>query len=484
VSGSHWSLTEPVPKDLDRRMAAASRVHLVGVGGAGMSGIARLLLDRSGPVSGSDAQVSQTTAALAARGARISIGHRAAAVDGAGVVVVSSAVRENNPEVLAARAAGIPLVHRSVALAALMAADTAVTVTGTHGKTTTTSMITVAARACGLDVSYAIGADLAADGVNARLGTAGVFVAEADESDGSFRAYHPGVCVVGNVEADHLDHYGSVAAIEAAFASLAQGIAPQGLAIAGADDAGARRWAASVAAARADVRVLHVGRDPGNDVVITDLTARGGAVAMQVTAGPQVGGGADVSITLAVPGRHNATNAALAWTACVAGLGLDPRRVAAGLADFTGARRRFERRGTAAGVLVVDDYAHHPTEVRATISAARDVSTGGSVHVLFQPHLYSRTRLFAADFADALATADSVVALDVYAAREDPEPGVDGGLVIRGVAAGRFVPDRAAAVAAVAAAARPGDVVLTLGAGDVTELVPAVLDALGAAAPS
>jgi UDP-N-acetylmuramate--alanine ligase len=395
-------------------------------------------------------------------------------VSGAGVVVVSSAVRASNPEPVAARAAGVPVVHRSAALAALMAGDRAVTVTGTHGKTTTTSMITMAVRAAGVDASYAIGGDLVTDGVNARHGAADVFVAEADESDGSFLAYTPAVCVVGNVEADHLDHYGTPEAVRDAFGALAGRIRPGGVAVAGTDDPGAADWAGAVAAARPDVQVVRVGRGEHDDLRIVDADRRvPDPVPVLVHHGDRH------ALRLAVPGRHNVTNAALAFAACVAGLGLAPAAVLRGLAAFAGARRRFDRRGVAGGVTVVDDYAHHPTEVAAVVATAREVAGSGRVHVLFQPHLYSRTRLFAADFAHALAGADTVVALDVYAAREDPEPGVDGRLVVAGVPHGRFVADRARAVAAVVAAAAPGDLVLTVGAGDVGELAADLLVALG-----
>ncbi|MGF1648262.1 MAG: UDP-N-acetylmuramate--L-alanine ligase [Kineosporiaceae bacterium] len=448
-----------------------------------MSAIARVLLDRGLPVSGSDARSSPTTEALAARGARITIGHGAGAVAGAGVVVVSSAVRAANPEVVAARAAGVPVVHRSAALAALMAGARAVTVTGTHGKTTTTSMITMAVRAAGVDASYAIGGDLVSDGVNARHGSADVFVAEADESDGSFLAYAPAVCVVGNVEADHLDHYGTPQAVRAAFAALAGRIRPGGVAVAGTDDAGAEDWAREIAAARPDVRVVRVGRRDQDDVRIVDAAPASPdrptgplPAALPVLVHP---GGRHV-LRLAVPGRHNVTNAALAFAAGVAGLGLAPADVLRGLAAFSGARRRFDRRGVVGGVTVVDDYAHHPTEVAAVVATAREVAGRGRVHILFQPHLYSRTRIFAADFARALTGADTVVSLDVYAAREDPEPGVDGRLVVAGVPQGQFVADRARAVAAVVAAAVPGDLVLTVGAGDVGELADDVLAALAA----
>jgi UDP-N-acetylmuramate--alanine ligase len=335
----------------DREAAAVSaavaggrRVHLVGIGGAGMSALGRILLDRGHPVSGSDSRESDTTRSLAARGATVTVGHDAAAVTGAGVVVVTSAVREGNPEVTAARATGVPVVHRSAGLAALMAGDRVVAVTGTHGKTTTTSMVTMAVRAAGVDASYAIGGDLVADGVNARHGRADVFVAEADESDGSFVAYAPTVCVVGNIEADHLDHYGSVDAVREAFAALVGRIRPGGTAVAGADDEGAAAWADTVAGARPDVAVVRVARTAGADVVVVD--------AIGDTPPHLIDRWGERELRLAVPGRHNVTNAALAYAAAVHGLGLEPAPVLRGVAAFTGARRRFERRGIAHGVSV------------------------------------------------------------------------------------------------------------------------------------
>jgi len=460
-------------------------VHVVAAGGAGMSALVRLLLADGVPVSGSDATDSATLQHLRRAGADVHVGHDPAHVAGARLVVVSTAVREDNPEVVAAVAAGVPVVHRSVALAGLMHGDRVVAVAGTHGKTTTTSMLTVAARAAGLDPSYAIGADLVADGTNARRGRDGVFVAEADESDGSFLAYRPDVAVISNVEADHLDHYGDVEAVHAAFARFAERVQPGGLLVVGADDRGSRALARALAGddAPTGVRVVTVGEAADADVrVVVDPKAeREGdelAVARLVTAAGDVPGPGQWDLRLLVPGRHNVVDAALAFSAAVLGLGLDPGRVVAGLGTFTGARRRFEPVGEAGGVRVVDDYAHHPTEVAATIAAARTVAGRGKVHVLFQPHLYSRTRLFADGFATALSDAASVVVLDVYGAREDPEPGVDGGLIAAGVPGARFVPDREEAVAVMAQVARRGDLVLTLGAGDVTELGPRLVAAI------
>lgn len=469
------------------RLLRNGPVHVVAAGGAGMSALVRLLLDDGVPVSGSDSRDSATLVDLRRRGADVHVGHDAAHVVDAALVVVSTAVREDNPEVVAALGAGVPVVHRSVALAGLMHGDRVVAVAGTHGKTTTTSMVAVAARAAGLDPSYAIGGDLVLDRVNARRGADGVFVAEADESDGSFLAYRPDVAVVSNVEADHLDHYGDVEAVHAAFARFAERVQPGGLLVVGADDRGARALVRSLGweGGPGGRRVVTVGEAADSDVrvLVDDKAERPDgvlAVARLVTSGVGDAGPVERQLHLRVPGRHNVVDAALAFAAAVLGLGLDPDRVVEGLASFTGARRRFEPVGEAAGVRVVDDYAHHPTEVAATIAAARTVAGRGRVHVLFQPHLYSRTRLFAEGFATALADAATVVVLDVYGAREDPEPGVDGALVADRVEGGLFVPDRDEAVAALVRAARPGDLVLTLGAGDVTELGPRLVEALTA----
>ncbi|RYV52490.1 UDP-N-acetylmuramate--L-alanine ligase [Pengzhenrongella frigida] len=488
------------------------RTHLIGVGGAGMSAIAALLVARGLDVTGSDAREGAALAGLRAAGVTVWVGHDAAHVDGASTVVVSTAVRESNPELTAARARGLRVLHRSQALAALMAGRRSIAVAGAHGKTTTSAMTAVALAAAGLDPSFAIGgtvlyelpAGASATGNAAPAGPLGgahdgrgeVFVAEADESDGSFLAYAPTIAVVTNVEPDHLDHYGTRAAFERAFEEFAARIVDGGCLVACADDAGAGRL---VGAARAPLaargaQVLTYGEDPGADVVVSDYRSTAGAgstcvlrTAHPLLRGPGSGLGADVvlevRLTLAVPGRHNALDAAAAWTA-VRLVGVDPDAAAAGLAAFRGTGRRFEDRGSAAGVRVVDDYAHHPTEVAALLAAARPVAAGGRVLALFQPHLYSRTRAFAAEFAAALDLADVVVLTDIYGAREDPDPAVTSALITaqvptRGKAT--FVPDRIAAARTIAERARPGDLILTVGAGDVTELAQVVLDTLTAA---
>jgi len=469
---ARWDVSgAPVP------VTQLGRVHLVGVGGAGMSAVALLLAARGAVVSGSDAADGPALPGLRAAGVRVSVGHDAALVADADTVVVSSAVRETNPELAAARAAGLRVLHRSQALASLMADRSGVAVAGAHGKTTTSAMVATGLLAAGRDPSWAIGGTvLTADGAlgGGREGGGAAFVAEADESDGSFLAYTPDVAVVTNVEPDHLDHHGTREAFEDAFVAFAERVRAGGLLVACADDEGARRLVARVRGALEDrdVRVVTYGRDPGADVVVVPTGARDDRWEATLQRG-----GTSVPLRLAVPGDHNALNAAAAWSVLVE-LGVGPDEAAAALGSFRGTGRRFEDRGTVAGVRVVDDYAHHPTEVAALLRAARTVVGGGRVLVLFQPHLFSRTRTFAAQFGAALELADSVVVTDVYAAREDPDPSVSGATVVDRVpTAGRatYVADRHDAARAIADAARPGDLVLTVGAGDVTALAPEVL---------
>jgi UDP-N-acetylmuramate--alanine ligase len=449
------------------------RVHLVGVGGAGMSGIARILLARGARVSGSDAKDSLALRALSALGATTYVGHDASHVPhDAQAVVVSSAIRPDNVEVVAAHERGIPVEPRAAALAALMAGHRGVAVAGTHGKTTTTSMLTVALQACGVDPSFAIGGDLNEAGSGAHHGTGDVFVAEADESDGSFLRYAPWAAVVTNVEPDHLDHYGDGAAYAQAFADFAARVDPDGLLVVCADDPGALK-----AATAAKARVVTYGESPDADVRVDSVVLTGARSSFEVVdRGRRLG-----VFWLSVPGRHNVLNATAALATGL-GLGLPMGELRDGLKTFRGARRRFEPRGEAGGVRVYDDYAHHPTELVATLTAARDVAGRGRLVVAFQPHLYSRTQAFAAEFGAALGLADEVVVMDVYAAREDPVPGVSGRIVAAAVPlpAERvtYEPSWGAVAARLASLARPGDVILTLGAGDVTQLAPDILAAL------
>jgi UDP-N-acetylmuramate--alanine ligase len=460
-----------IPIDLSVDIPPAEllgRVHFVGIGGAGMSGIARVLLARGLRVSGSDAKDSRIITALRAEGATVTIGHDAANVGDAETVVVSSAIRANNPEVVVARERGLRLIHRSQALFAVMQGRTRVAVAGTNGKTTTTSMLTVALQRAGVDPSFAIGGELTETGTNAHHGTGPVFVAEADESDGSFVLYRPHVAVVTNVQPDHLDHYGTAEAVEDAFLAFVLGIPEGGLLVACADDEGSRRLAESAAAQ--GIRAVTYGAADDADIQVR--AADGGFTLVE-------GGGATGSVRLQVPGWHNVLNAAAAYAAATRGLALDPAAIRDGLAGFTGTRRRFETRGRAGGVTVVDDYAHNPGKVAAALQTARAVGSGGRVVVVFQPHLFSRTRDFAEQFGAALGAADEVVVMDVYAAREDPVPGVTGALVAAAVPLPpeqvAFVPSWSAVAEEVVGRLRPGDILLTVGAGDVTLIGPEVL---------
>ncbi|MEA5456888.1 UDP-N-acetylmuramate--L-alanine ligase [Sinomonas sp. JGH33] len=456
-------------------LAELGRVHFVGVGGVGMSAVARVMVARGVPLSGSDAKDLPVMRELAALGARIAVGYDAANLGDAQTVVAGSAIRQDNPELAEARARGLRILHRSEGLAAAMSGSRVLAVAGTHGKTTTTSMATWMLRGAGLDPSFAIGANVPALGVNAAQGSTDIFVAEADESDASFLNYRPLVEIITNVEADHLDHYGTAEAVHASFDAFAALLPSDGLLVACADDPGARGVAVRARAGAAGdggPRVLLYGTSPDADLRLV-LKPDGTTLAWD---------GGEVALPLGVPGVHNALNAAAAFGAVVVGLGADAEASAAALATFSGAARRFELKGEANGIRVYDDYAHHPTEVRAALAAARSVAGSGGVHVLFQPHLFSRTREFAGEFAAALSLADTVRVLDIYPAREDPIPGVTSELVTASLPGGSYAPSAAAAVEDLVAAAAPGDIVLTVGAGDVTAYGPVLVEALAARA--
>lgn len=459
------------------------RVHMVGIGGAGMSGIARILLDRGGQVSGSDAKESRGVRALRARGALIRIGHDASSLDllpggATAVITTHAAIPKTNPELVEARRRGIPVVLRPAVLAKLMAGRTTLMITGTHGKTTTTSMLIVALQHCGCDPSFAVGGELGEAGTNAHHGSGDCFVAEADESDGSLLEYTPNVAVVTNIEADHLDFFGSADAYAAVFDSFVERLAPGGALVVCTDDPGASALAERTAPL--GIRVLRYGSGAPERLsgALLSWEQQGtGAVAHIQLAGeahPRV-------MRLAVPGRHMALNALGALLAAVE-IGAPPDAVLDGLAGFEGVRRRFELIGTAGSVRVFDDYAHHPTEIGATLAAVRTLleqAGSGRSLVVFQPHLYSRTKDFAAEFGHALNGADEVFVLDVYAAREQPLAGVSGASVAEHVSVPvHYLPDFSAVAEVVAAAAGPGDVIVTMGAGDVTMLGPEIVTAL------
>ncbi len=465
----------PVPSTIPAA-TELGRVHFVGIGGAGLSAIARIMLERGVTVSGSDGQDSPTLDALRELGATVHVGHAAEHVEGADTVVVSTAVREENPEVVAAVQAGLRLWPRSAGLASVMAGKRTVAVAGTHGKTTTTSLLTSALIAAGADPTYAVGGDFAATGTNAHDGTGDVFVAEADESDGAFLVYSPFGAVVTNVEADHLDHFGTEEAYRAAFTAFLDRIDPAGFLVTVVDDPGAAELAD--AAEAKGLTVVRVGESDGADLRLVDLTFEGNrsrATVLDAT-GAELG-----TLALQIPGRHYLLDAVAALAAGLR-LGHDFDALVQGLGGFTGTRRRMERKGEAAGVRVYDSYAHHPVEIRGDLQAARALAGEGRVVVAFQPHLVSRTRIFGEQMGVELAAADEVVVLDVYLAREDADPAVTGALVAEAcplpAEAVAFEADFDAVPAELVRRARPGDLVLTLGAGTVTQLGPRVLELL------
>ncbi|MBC3982237.1 UDP-N-acetylmuramate--L-alanine ligase [Streptomyces sp. AC536] len=453
---------------------ALARPHFIGIGGAGMSGIARILAMRGAQVAGSDARESATARSLRALGATVHVGHAAEhlAPDTTSVVV-SSAIRQDNPELRAAAERGIPVVHRSDALAALMTDRRAIAVAGTHGKTTTTSMLAVSLGTLGVDPSYAIGGDLDAPGSNARHGSGEIFVAEADESDRSFHKYEPEVAVILNVELDHHANYASMDEIYESFETFVARVRPGGTLVIAADQSGARELTRRVRGRR-DLTIVTYGESQEADLRILDVTPHG--LTSEVTVA--LADGERLTFTISVPGRHYAHNAVAALAAGTA-MGLPTRELATALASYTGVNRRLQLRGTAGGVQVIDSYAHHPTEIAADLEAIRGGAGDGRVLVVFQPHLFSRTQELGVEMGEALALADAAFVLDIYPAREDPVPGVTSALVIDAATARgadvRAVADREAVPELVAGMAGPGDLVLTMGAGDVTDLGPRIV---------
>jgi UDP-N-acetylmuramate--alanine ligase len=474
----------PVPTHLPPA-ATLHRVHFVGVGGAALSGLARLMTQLGVTVSGSDERDSPMLTSLRDAGVRVFVGHRREQVDGADVVVVSTAIRADNPEVVRAAELAIPVWPRAAAVRSVMAGRRAVVVTGTHGKTTTTAMLTTALLSAGADPSYAIGSTLNASGLNAAIGTGPEFVVEGDESDAAILAYTPVGAVVTNIEADHLDFFGSAEAYARVFDDFLGRIEPEGFLVCCVDDPGAARLADTASGRPIDAIRVGTRADRSLDLAAIDVqlgVAAGGGSHYVVSDRDGVLG----SVRLAAPGTHYVRDS---LAALAAGLRLGYRfdDLAAGLAAYRGSGRRMELKGSADGVTVYDSYAHHPTEIRGDLEAARALVAGvesGRLVVCFQPHLFSRTRIFGAEMGEALGLADEVIVMDVYASRELPEPGVDGSLVAAAVPLPpervEYVPDRDAVAARVVERARPGDLVLTLGAGDVTELGGVVLALLEA----
>lgn len=445
------------------------KIHFIGIGGSGMSGLARIALSDGISVSGSDAKDSSVLTALTALGAKVSATHEAANVEGADVVIYSTAISANNPEMAYAVERSIPILTRAQALALLMKGSRSIAVAGTHGKTTTSSMMTVALQACGADPSFAIGGTLTASGSNAHRGTGDFFVAEADESDGSFVEYQPLAAIVTNIEHDHVDFFHTPEAVTEVFDSFAATISPNGFLVYCADDAGSRRLGESLLACTP----ISYGTSEGVDLALDQIALKAmGSTARVMWKGRAVG-----TLELQVPGHHNLLNAA----ACLAmgmALQLPVHQLLDGLHNFRGAGRRFELKATEHGIRIIDDYGHHPTEIRVTLEAARRYAGDGRVLVIFQPHRYSRTQAFLDDFATSLDLADDVTLLEIYAASEKPIHGVTSELIAAKMERGHYLPNFVQASDRIIEMAQPGDVIITLGAGDVNSLAPIIAEGL------
>ncbi|HEX6323010.1 MAG TPA: UDP-N-acetylmuramate--L-alanine ligase [Vicinamibacterales bacterium] len=461
------------------KLGRTRRVHFVGIGGSGMSGIAELLANLGYRVSGSDTRRSETTERLEGLGVEIFEGHAAANIAGADVLVVSSAIQRGNPEVAAARKQHVPVIARADMLAELMRLRFGIAVAGAHGKTTTTSMIALVLERGGLDPTAVIGGRLSAFGSNARLGKGECIVVEADESDRSFLRLSPQVAVITNLDREHMESYGSFEAIEQAFVDFANKTPFYGAVIACADDAPlaailprmtGRVLAYGFASERADVR--------GSDPVLSGF---GGRCHVRYALHGAAGARGDGEIVLSVPGSHNLMNALAAVTVGLE-LGVPFAQIAEALAEFKGAERRFQVLGEAGGVTVIDDYGHHPTEITAVIDAAR-ASNPQRIVVAFQPHRFTRTRDLLGEFGPALGKADQIVLTEIYAASEEPIEGVSGAALLAEVdrhAPGRVAlePTLAGLEQRLAQLAQPGDLVITLGAGSICESGPRLLEAL------
>jgi UDP-N-acetylmuramate--alanine ligase len=448
------------------------RVHLIGIGGAGMSALAWILLQRGHPVTGSDLRAGRAVAALRAMGAKIQLGHDPDMVDTSELVVASSAIPARNPEMRRAAELGLPVLRRAELLAALMVDHHQLLIAGTHGKTTTTSMVTVCLQTAGVDPSFAIGGTLHDAGTSAHHGTGSWFVAEADESDSSFLVYEPDIAIVTNVDLDHHDEFVDLDAVDRAFTAFLERRRPGGVAVVCVDDLGVRRVLERIAEP-----VATYGEHPTATLRIVDVSLHphGGRFGL-IHRDEDVG-----RFEINLPGRHNIANATAAALAS-ARAGADWDAIRRGLSVFAGASRRFERLGSAAGVTVVDDYGHHPAELRATLAAARQTAPDGRVIAVFQPHRFSRTAALGAELGAALVGADAVVVTDVYGAGEQPVAGVTGQLVAAAaLEAGvetHYVPSVVDVPARLIDLVEAGDLVLTLGAGDITEVGPVVLQRL------
>ncbi len=452
--------------------ATSQHAHFIGIGGIGMSGIAEILLSLGMKVSGSDLRRGPVTDRLAQLGATIYQGHEAGHVAGATVVVTSSAVGSANPEVVEAHARKIPVIQRAEMLAELMRLKYGIAIAGMHGKTTTTSMVASVLTAGGLDPTVVVGGRVDALGSNARLGTTQYLVAEADESDRSFLKLSPILAVVTNLDREHMDCYHDMADVERAYLDFMDKVPFYGAVTACIDNP-----LLKAILPRARRRIFTYGESPEADFRLEFLEAEVGRFARFLvnTAEGPLG-----PFELHVPGRHNVLNATAA-VAIARQHEVPADKIAEGLGHFRGVDRRFQQRGIARGVTVVDDYGHHPTEIRATLAAARECGHH-KIHVVFQPHRYSRTLDLMDQFSTAFKDADSVIVLPIYAASEEPIPGVTAERLASGIQGPtvHFVTEFGAAVQLVAASVREGDLILTLGAGSVSQLAPQILAALEA----
>ncbi|CAN2194620.1 MurC UDP-N-acetylmuramate-alanine ligase [Candidatus Nanopelagicaceae bacterium] len=462
-------MSAPVTTAFAGESFAGKKIHFIGIGGSGMSGLARIALADGIAVSGSDSKDSTVLTALGALGATIYKSHEASNVDQADVVIYSTAISAQNPEIVRAIERSIPIMTRAKALALLMHGLTSIAIAGTHGKTTTSSMATVAFQACGADPSFAIGGTLTASGSNAHRGTGEFFIAEADESDGSFVAYHPRAAIVTNVEHDHVDFFETEAEVVQVFKNFAETIPANGALIYCKDDPGSRALGESVT----NCATYSYGEDNSSDLKIDQIELSAtGSRGRAIWKGTVVG-----IIELQVPGKHNLLNAA-GTLALALVFDLNIPAFLGGLHSFRGAGRRFELKATVNGIRIIDDYGHHPTEITVTLEAARRYADTGRVLVIFQPHRYTRTQAFLDQFATSLDVADDVTLLEIYAASEKPIPGVSAELIAEKMHHGIYLPNFVEASERIVEIAKPGDVILTLGAGDVNSLAPIIADGL------
>ncbi len=450
---------------------AEKRIHFIGLGGAGMSGIARIMLAKGINISGSDAKDSSVLSGLKTLGAQVFIGHAASNIGDADILVVSSAIDQSNPEIIAANDKGLVILTRAQALALLMSESKSVAVAGTHGKTTTTSMLTVALQQAGLDPSFAIGGMINRGGTNAHWGSGEIFIAEADESDGSFLAYKPFGAIVTNIELDHVDNFPDIESVNKIFVDFVNSIQPGGFLVAGIDSPGVAHLLSQIE--RRDIEIITYGESA--DYSISHVSLQPTESHARITKLGKVLG----EISLTIPGNHNVENATAALATAIK-LGAPVADLLVGLNKFSGAKRRFENRGTVSGVTVIDDYGHHPTEVKVTLETAKRFAGSGRVIAIFQPHRYSRTSMFVDQFAEVLELADHTYLLEIYAASEAAMPGVSSILIANAMKSESvtFEPSMIDVVSYAVSEAKPGDLIITLGAGDVNLLVPLILQTL------